>query len=420
MFTRCPACRTVFHITAAELRAADGTVICGACDSTFDALDSLSETRPADVPEDETPASLPGEEEAWLATARARDEDEFLEELESLIGDDGMPGQPLGAHHQPGAAPPEERPDAGESGPDDFPDDLPDDLPDGVPDDLPDDLPDGVPEEVPDTEPEDEFPDPDSVFRIDDPPQDFDAPTAGPFVGDDDERHPAESLQDGKQVGMPGDEAPASAAVDTGRIQHELHVPEEHGEAEAEPPGEEHVPGFVLERRRGGLWLRVLLPLAAVLVLAGTWAHVQRGKLLRLPAGEAVLAPIYSMLRMDVSPDWSPGEFRVLRSEAVATADRPGNLRVAIEFLNSAAFAQPYPVIRIVLQDRFGRRLESHDMAPAQYLESYTPGARLPAEGRIQTSVTVPDPGARADGFRVDLCLELDARGLVCAAEPFR
>jgi hypothetical protein len=44
----------------------------------------------------------------------------------------------------------------------------------------------------------------------------------------------------------------------------------------------------------------------------------------------------------------------------------------------------------------------------------------LPAGGRIRTSVAVPDPGARADGFRVDLCLELDARGLVCAAEPFR
>jgi predicted Zn finger-like uncharacterized protein len=50
MFTRCSNCRTVFHITAAELRAADGTVICGACGTTFDALESLSETRPKDPP----------------------------------------------------------------------------------------------------------------------------------------------------------------------------------------------------------------------------------------------------------------------------------------------------------------------------------------------------------------------------------
>jgi hypothetical protein len=32
----------------------------------------------------------------------------------------------------------------------------------------------------------------------------------------------------------------------------------------------------------------------------------------------------------------------------------------------------------------------------------------------------VPDPGGRADGFRVDFCLDLPARGLVCGPEPFR
>ncbi|MEI2420344.1 MJ0042-type zinc finger domain-containing protein, partial [Arthrospira platensis SPKY2] len=55
MYTRCHACRTVFHITAAELRAAEGTVVCGACGITFNALDTLSETRPADL----SPAPAP-------------------------------------------------------------------------------------------------------------------------------------------------------------------------------------------------------------------------------------------------------------------------------------------------------------------------------------------------------------------------
>ena len=67
MFTRCSSCSTVFHITAAELRAADGTVICGACGTTFDALDSLSETRPKDTgpvatapPQDPAPGPAAG------------------------------------------------------------------------------------------------------------------------------------------------------------------------------------------------------------------------------------------------------------------------------------------------------------------------------------------------------------------------
>jgi hypothetical protein len=40
--------------------------------------------------------------------------------------------------------------------------------------------------------------------------------------------------------------------------------------------------------------------------------------------------------------------------------------------------------------------------------------------GRLQTTVVVRDPGGRADGFRVDFCLELEGRGLVCGPAPFR
>ena len=44
MYTRCPACLTVFRISSADLRAADGEVVCGRCDAQFNALTSLSET----------------------------------------------------------------------------------------------------------------------------------------------------------------------------------------------------------------------------------------------------------------------------------------------------------------------------------------------------------------------------------------
>jgi predicted Zn finger-like uncharacterized protein len=86
MFTRCPECRTVFYITAAELKAADGTVICGACDTTFDALEALSETRPlANDWEEDTPKAARRQELEPLPGEIARDEEEFLEEVESLI-----------------------------------------------------------------------------------------------------------------------------------------------------------------------------------------------------------------------------------------------------------------------------------------------------------------------------------------------
>jgi predicted Zn finger-like uncharacterized protein len=412
MFTRCPECRTVFYITAAELRAADGMVICGACDTTFDALASLSETRPADThaaePEPQDEGAADGDdardEEELL---EERDADEFLQEIESLIGSDDAPGE------TPGEAP----------GEDDPADAVYTDRAPGEDASVDDDEPlfGGAEED----ELADAFADPDSVFRVEETQDDaaeesvdeFDGPSTSPFVGDED-MQPAGETAPGAP--LPGastgqdDESPAPGRAAAGPLEPALR-----DDADGAPDDAEGVPGFVRETRRASPWPRLLLALVAVLVLAGTWAHVQRGKLLRLPAGEAILGPVYSLLGMEVTPDWRPGDFRVVRSEAIANADQPNNLQVAVEFTNSATFDQPYPVIRIVLHDRFGQRIGTHDFAPEDYLDTYTRGARVPAGRKVSASVSAPDPGARADGFRVDLCLEIDAQ-LVCSGEPFR
>lgn len=411
MFTRCPECRTVFYITAAELRSADGMVICGACDTTFDALASLSETRPADThdaePESEPPAEA--EEDAGKNPRDAddpleeRDADEFLREIESLISSDEAPGEVPGDDERAFAVYADQAVGENESVDDDEP----------------------LFSNAEDDELADAFADPDAVFRVDEPADDtadesvdeFDGPSTSPFVGDDDaeaagETETAEPVLNtlDEQGGEPDESGEATAWAIEPRLR---------AEEGSEPEDAESVPGFVQETRRGSPWPRLVLALVAVLVLAGTWAHVQRGKLLRLPAGEAILGSIYGLLGMEVTPDWRPGDFRVVRSEAIANADQPNNLQVAVEFTNSATFDQPYPVIRIVLQDRFGQRVGTHDFAPGDYLDSYTRGARVPAGRKISTSVIAPDPGARADGFRVDLCLEIDAQ-LVCSGEPFR
>lgn len=43
MFTRCPACQTIFRVHADTLRVAQGLVRCGRCAAQFNALDSLAE-----------------------------------------------------------------------------------------------------------------------------------------------------------------------------------------------------------------------------------------------------------------------------------------------------------------------------------------------------------------------------------------
>lgn len=77
MYTRCPDCQTAFRLSAAVLKKAQGRVRCGGCGSTFNALDHLSEERPADDP-------------STTQTARAFDERsrELLESLNGLAGGD--------------------------------------------------------------------------------------------------------------------------------------------------------------------------------------------------------------------------------------------------------------------------------------------------------------------------------------------
>jgi predicted Zn finger-like uncharacterized protein len=248
MFTRCPDCRTVFHITAAELRAADGTVVCGACDATFDALETLSETRPDDDAEE----SLPDDDRPMVAAPD-----------EALL-DDEPDGEAFLAKEAEAA----ER--------------------------LADDealFADEAAGSIPGDELEDDLPDPDSVFRVDDFGDELRSSSTDPFVGDDDDDD-----QDA------GETSPVDLPVSAhGQLQDAAGgapekdvppAPEEQPETEARR--EDSMPAFVQEQRRGSVFLKVLLPLVAIAVLAGTWAHVQRGKLLRTPAGETVLGSIAS------------------------------------------------------------------------------------------------------------------------------
>lgn len=47
MYTQCPHCATLFRVSAADLRAGQGKVRCGACNMVFNALGSLNDAPPA-------------------------------------------------------------------------------------------------------------------------------------------------------------------------------------------------------------------------------------------------------------------------------------------------------------------------------------------------------------------------------------
>lgn len=386
MYTRCPDCRTIFVVTATELRAADGQVVCGHCDNQFNALDSLSETLPAAEDEDQV-RDPDSEDDSVFADSDAPDDVGPPADARAMSTDPDPE-----AAHEPGA------PTAADTVRDE--------------DEFLREVESLLDEEDP------ELPDPDDVFRVEGPPEgnQFDR-----FIlteaGGAHEPVPAESREGAQPDSSVATEPVAAAATEAATRPAETARP---AAAPAAADGHD-APPFVAfeddEPSPSRRWLRIGIAAFVLLVALLAGLHMQRGRLLRHPLGEAVLGTVYGSFGAEVAPDWSPESFRVLRSSAVSDPEIARTLVVTAEFRNDAGFAQPYPLLRVALEDRWGERVESRDFRPAQYRDGHVSGRRMAAGERVQATVSLPDPGARADGFRVDLCLETETKGVVCATD---
>ena len=92
---------------------------------------------------------------------------------------------------------------------------------------------------------------------------------------------------------------------------------------------------------------------------------------------------------------------------------------VRASLTNHAAFAQPYPILRLQLEDRFGSTVATRDFGPSEYLKDPSNAERLVAPGSsTEAELLLADPGREAVGYRLDICLRESARLLRCAAGP--
>jgi predicted Zn finger-like uncharacterized protein len=94
--------------------------------------------------------------------------------------------------------------------------------------------------------------------------------------------------------------------------------------------------------------------------------------------------------------------------------DANGILKVRASILNSAAQLQPYPLLRVTLADRFGKRIGTRDFAPAEYLGKPTARLLTPGE-RVDATLEILDPGKNAEGFEIDVCLRGVDQRISCA-----
>jgi len=384
MFTVCPKCALTLVVTAPDLRIAQGYVRCGRCLNVFNALARLSEERPAPAPE---PAAAPESAAAPEAAAT----------------------------HEPmdtaGSEPPQE---ASASPPPPQPAPLP--------------------ESIASTDADaDAFTDDTGEIEIElDAGNVFVTSTRPPAVPADTAQR--ETRVEELDVSLPAapvpdtsEPAPAATAVtegdpaETPAPVRALPVPSSpevaSDEQQTNTPPERSEGAFELASprpRAGRAWTLG----AAVLVLALALQVVNhyREALAADPMLRGPLSTVYSTLGVKLAPRWDIHAYDVRQLGASVTGTAAGEIVVRASVKNSASRAQPLPLLRVTLQDRFGNRIAARDVPPGDYLPSSAAAASLLAAGdRVDATMVFVDPGPQAVGFEIDACLRQQSGEVACA-----
>jgi predicted Zn finger-like uncharacterized protein len=177
------------------------------------------------------------------------------------------------------------------------------------------------------------------------------------------------------------------------------------------PPAEEVTSFFA------GMWTAGSLVLLALLLVQ--IIHHYRHDLATNPTLNGPLTAIYAALGVPIVPRWDLTAYEV--RQLGATTAGTGRIRVLASVKNTGHQAQPLPLLRVTLQDRFGNRIASRDVPPQSYLPRAIPSSSLLSAGqRIDAEMTFVDPGANAVGFEIDACLPSPGGGITCANDLAR
>ena len=157
---------------------------------------------------------------------------------------------------------------------------------------------------------------------------------------------------------------------------------------------------------------------ALVILLAAQIVHHYRHDLAANERFYRPLTALYSALGVPLVPRWNLEAYDVRQLGASADNTNAGQITVRASVKNTAKQAQPLPLLRVTLQDRFGNRIAARDVPPRAYLPSaIPPSSFLSAGQRIDAEMAFVDPGSNAVGFEIDACLPAPGGSIACANE---
>lgn len=475
MYSQCPECLTRFRVTAAALRAAHGTVRCGRCGSAFDAVLRLT-----DSPYDEVAATsvktaetsivpnllaephdpvAPGEEGGEITEFHFTPDD-----LEQVFVD----MQDWQRQFGEGAPPATSQAEVGRAGTGTVSRTAPADVYVHEPEDVEDitlegeriviesldeeldpelrginaldELHDGRPDAVPleadaaaapqapfvDLDPTDSFevlrqaPDPQGTVpgeRIAPAITTNLAPTPGIVASADAMPEPPATSPDAQVVpAPPADESGAAAVVQPQPAAPIVPLrPRDRSTAFEDALASDESDDEPRSRGAAVAWGFGALLLA--LTLGAQLVHQYRQEIARDARFGPIVREVYAQLGRPLEPNRDLGAFELRRWGADdPAASEAGVMTVRASLRNGASFAQPLPLLRLELEDRYGGTVARRDFAATEYLKNPAQAeAPLGPGAQAEAELVLVDVGADAVGYRLDVCLRDAQRGVRCA-----
>ena len=155
-----------------------------------------------------------------------------------------------------------------------------------------------------------------------------------------------------------------------------------------------------------------------VLLLALQAINHWRDALATAPGCSTPISRIYRGLGIPLDPHWNLAAYDIRQQGAASDPLDSHVIRVRLSLANRAQRAQPVPLLRLTLLDRYGKPIAARDLTPAEYWPAGSPVRGLLAhDERIDSEVAVRDPAADSASFELDACLASPRGNVRCAGD---
>jgi predicted Zn finger-like uncharacterized protein len=402
MLTQCPSCQTTFRVTSEILRVAYGQVRCGRCQTQFDATERLIEETDDGITESGRYMRQPRQMQPPPPQPGQIDVEEPIQHEDITL--EGRHIEISGVYpaiDETGSGEPQVREEIVEEW-------VEIDEEEATVDVAPDEVIDAYAEVSYEQQDDDESADAEVTYEDD---------AVSYEDEDEDMRRAAEELEAENRARQAQQQRQWSAPAPARNFTSTRSRSSRRDQAQAADEANEFDISAPRPRREQAarIWSMLVAPL--LLLLLVQVIHNYRATLARHPTVGAPLQSIYSTLGLTLRPDWNLHAYEVQQWGVVSDPATPGTLKVRASVKNLADFAQPYPLLKLVLEDRWGEQVRAREFEPSEYLDPTIASDRFLAPSQ-QTGATIAivDPGPDAEGFRFDVCLR-GARGPVCAAD---